>query len=281
MNFHGNSTYSHAYIIRGGSEPERFDYAQTLAQAIICSSTTAVEKPCMSCLQCEKALRHIHPDIITIDRNPDTRVIYVDQIRALTEDAFIMPNDAEKKVYIIQHASSMNVNAQNAILKLLEEPPPSANFILLAENPAELLPTVRSRCVERSTERFVERSTERFVERSAERFVGTQGAQTRDDVAAFYQALTGSPLKLAGFSFALEKLEKTEFIDFIDGAKALIASHLEDALRGKKSGLTPEYLMNVLRVLDSAKEYLEVNVSLGHIAGMICAELIRNEETND
>lgn len=261
----GNGTYSHAYIIRGGSESERVEYAEKLASAIVCTGNVNGKRPCLSCIHCEKSSRHVHPDIIAIDRNPDTRIIYVDQIRALREDAVIMPNEASTKVYVINHAGAMNVFAQNAILKLLEEPPDSANFILLTENPAELLPTIRSRC----------------VERSAERHDLTEIIQTRDDAAAFYQALTGNPLKLAGFTFLLEKFEKNEFIDFIDDAKAYIVSKLRDRHRGEKTALTSEYLMKVICVLAQAKEYVKYNVSLGHINGMICAELIRNEERND
>lgn len=274
MNLHGNGdtgssglsgkgAYSHAYIVRGGSDNDRMDYANKLAQAILCSGSG--NRPCMSCVHCDKSSRHIHPDIITIDRNPDSRAIYVDQIRALREDAVIMPNEAQTKVYIINYAGSMNVSAQNAILKLLEEPPDSANFILVADNPSELLPTVRSRC----------------VEVSADRQGKMEQAATRDDVTAFYQALTGSPLKLVELSFTLEKLERNEFKDFIDGAKVFITAKLKDSLEGNKGALTPEYLMKTIHVLDRAKEYLEYNVSLGHLCGMICAELIRNEERND
>lgn len=259
----GMCTYSHAYIIWGSSEADRIDYAEKLGQAIVCAG--AGQRPCLACPHCDKSSRHIHPDIMTIDRSPDTRVLYVDQIRALREDAVIMPNEASTKVYIINHAGSMNHSAQNAILKLLEEPPQSANFILLAENPAELLPTVRSRC----------------VELAADRKDANEPVQTRDDVIAFYTALTGSPLKLAEFTFGLEKLEKNEFIDFIDGAISFLVSKMKGCLSGHKSALPPEDMIKTVTVLDRAKEYLNYNVSLGHINGMICAELIRNEERND
>ncbi len=259
----GMSTYSHAYIIWGGSEADRTAFADNLAQAIICSGSG--QKPCMACAHCAKSSRHIHPDIIAIDRTPDTRAIYVDQIRALREDAVIMPNEAQTKVYIIGHAGSMNVSAQNAILKLLEEPPESSRFILITENPAELLPTVRSRC----------------VERAADSLDLKEPAQTRDDVIAFYAALTGSPLKLTEYSFVLEKQDRNEFIDFVDGAKAFLVLKMKDCLQEIEITLSPEYLMKAVTVLDRAKEYFENNVSLGHISGMICAELIRNEERYD
>jgi DNA polymerase III delta prime subunit len=96
-------------------------------------------------------LAGIHPDVITVERETDDkggkkREIYVGRIRALVSDAQVMPNEAGAKVYVIKDADCMNIPAQNAMLKLLEEPPKSAMFILCAENSENLLPTVRSRC---------------------------------------------------------------------------------------------------------------------------------------
>lgn len=251
-----NGVFSHAYIIWGGSERDRTELSEKLASAIVCGSSG--KRPCLSCAHCQKSLRHIHPDIISVDRNQENRLIQIDQIRALREDASVMPNEAEKKVYIIKHAEAINIPAQNAMLKLLEEPPGSASFILVAENPAALLPTVRSRCFEIPAD-------------------GQDAAPVSEEnaeVIAFYAALTGGPLRLTEFSFAAEKLEKNEFLDFINDAKAFMTARLRDSLCGGKSALTSEYLMKTIRVLDRAKEYFELNVGLGHIAGMICAELL-------
>ncbi len=252
-----NGRLSHAYIVWGGIEAERVDLAGMLAAVHVCDGSG--RKPCRMCTHCNKAFRHIHPDIITVARAPDARDIIVDQIRALREDAFIMPNEAAKKVYILSHADSMNSAAQNAILKLLEEPPESAAFILIADNPAALLPTVRSRC----------------VELSADRHEAAAPGPIRDDTAAFYQALADSPLKLAELMFPMEKADKRDFFEFIASAKALLVLKLKERLSGGAVPLTPETLMKAVGVLDRAEEYLDLNVSLGHITGMICAELIK------
>lgn len=248
--------FSHAYIVWGGSEAEQYDLAWKLAAAFVCADSG--KKPCLACPHCQKALRRIHPDIITVDKNPEAREIYVDQVRALRKDAVVMPNEASKKVYIIHHAGSMNVFAQNAILKLLEEPPESSAFILIAGHPAELLPTVRSRC----------------VELSADKREKTAPALWRDDTLAFYKALSDSPVKLAELSFVLEKLDKNAFADFIAGTKALLKTKMKDRLSGAGETLAPDFLLKAVAVLDRAEEYLDNNVSLGHITGMICAELI-------
>ncbi|SHI19903.1 DNA polymerase III, delta subunit [Sporobacter termitidis DSM 10068] len=253
--------YSHASIVWGGDEDARNDFAYRMARAIVCGA--AGTEPCGHCAHCDKSSRHSHPDIILIDRPEDARNIQVDQIRALKEDAIVMPNEASAKAYIIRHADAMNVQAQNAVLKLLEEPPESAKFILVAENHTALLPTVRSRCVELPCER------------------ADTARETDKTVAAFYEALAEGGLKMSAFCFVLEKLDKGGFIDFIGGACALLEEKLREAVRGGGS-LTPEYLMRAVGVLNRAKEYFDGNVGLVHIAGLICAELtVRNEENND
>ena len=122
----GSGSFSHASIVWGGIEADRNSFAYRMAQTMICSGTGM--KPCLYCAHCKKSSRMIHPDIIFIDRLGDARNILVDQIRALKEDAVIMPNEASVKVYILHHADSMNAQAQNAILKLLEEPPAKLAF---------------------------------------------------------------------------------------------------------------------------------------------------------
>jgi len=87
-----------------------------------------------------------HPDVFRAAPAPDKREISVDQIRALRADAYVRPNEGRRKVYVIDPADAMNPAAQNALLKVLEEGPAYAAFLLLADRPGLLLDTVRSRC---------------------------------------------------------------------------------------------------------------------------------------
>ena len=120
------SRMSHAYIISGtGDAP--LALALAVSQAMVCSS---VDKPCRSCTNCQKAQKSIHPDIIHIEKSADKREILVSQARSLRSDAYVIPNEADKKVYIIHDADTMNPSAQNALLKILEEPPAHLMFIL-------------------------------------------------------------------------------------------------------------------------------------------------------
>ena len=141
---------SHAYLISAPDMQAALAQVGELAAAAVC--TGGGKKPCHQCRACHKVAENIHPDVITIARLEDDkgrpkREIGVDQIRQLSADACVMPNEAARKVYIIREAETMNIPAQNAALKLLEEPPLGALFLLCTTNASQLLPTVRSRCV--------------------------------------------------------------------------------------------------------------------------------------
>ena len=133
---------SHFYLISGPKGSGKHTLARLLAAAILCRGE---EKPCMGCTACRKVMADTHPDFITVV-DPEHKDIPVDMVRKIREQMFIRPNEADKKIYMF--AQSMRVESQNALLKILEEPPQYGVFILLSENPERLLPTVRSRCTE-------------------------------------------------------------------------------------------------------------------------------------
>ena len=134
---------SHAYLITGGSPEGRTRLMGRMAAAYLCEGPNP---PCGVCRACRKAAAGTHPDIVRTTPAPDKQEITVDQIRALRADAYIRPNEGRRKVYLIDPADAMNPAAQNALLKVLEEGPAYAAFLLLAGEPGKLLDTVRSRC---------------------------------------------------------------------------------------------------------------------------------------
>ena len=135
---------SHCYLLCGPTGSGKRTLAAIMAAALQCTEHPV---PCMHCSQCRKVLGGNHPDVITVD-DPDKKTVTVDMIRQARSDAFIRPNEGKKKVYLIPRAQDMNEAAQNALLKVMEEPPPYGVFLLLADNAEKLLPTVRSRCAE-------------------------------------------------------------------------------------------------------------------------------------
>ncbi len=135
---------SHFYLISGPVGSGKRTLAKLLAAAILCKGE---QKPCGGCAACRKIGSGNHPDFITVD-DPEKKTVSVELIRDARADMYIRPNEADRKIYLFPRAQDMGIPGQNALLKVLEEPPPYGVFILLTDNPQKLLPTVRSRCTE-------------------------------------------------------------------------------------------------------------------------------------
>ena len=129
---------AHAYLITGR---DRAVLADTLAAALVC---TGDAPPCGACTACRKTAQGIHPDVMKLD--PEGEGLKAEAVRALRSDAYIRPNEAAHKVYILCHSELLNPTGQNILLKLIEEGPAYAAFLFLTPNPELLLPTIRSRC---------------------------------------------------------------------------------------------------------------------------------------
>ena len=136
---------SHAYLFSGEPGSGKKLLSSLFATLLECRKSS--ENPCFACESCRKAMNMNHPDIIYVQHEkPD--VITVDEIRSqVVSTVGIRPYESEYKVYIIDEAEKMNPQAQNALLKTIEEPPVYAVIMLLSSNPDALLETIRSRCV--------------------------------------------------------------------------------------------------------------------------------------
>ena len=133
---------SHFYLISGPKGSGKHTLAKLLAAAILCRGG---KKPCLSCGPCRKVMEGNHPDFITVE-DPEHKNVAVKIVRQFREDVFIRPNESDYKIYLFPQ--ELGLEGQNALLKILEEPPKYGVFLLLTDNPDKLLPTVRSRCTE-------------------------------------------------------------------------------------------------------------------------------------
>lgn len=133
---------SHFYLISGPEGSGKHTLARLLAAAILCGRS---DGPCGQCNACRKVMDGNHPDFITVT-DPEHKNIAVKIVRQIRDDVFIRPNEAEHKIYLF--GQDMGIEGQNALLKVLEEPPKYGVFLLLTDNPEKILPTVRSRCTE-------------------------------------------------------------------------------------------------------------------------------------
>jgi len=158
---------AHALLIHGPRGIGKLDFARALAQALLCERPTASNAACGQCTACAWFEAGAHPDYRQIEPEAESEDdddeegekparpakgkkpsiwITVAQIRALPELINITSHRGGPKVIVLHPAEALNVNAANALLKSLEEPPPGTHFILVSHRPHQLLPTIKSRC---------------------------------------------------------------------------------------------------------------------------------------
>lgn len=136
-------SFPHGVLIECQNEKDGEDFARFVANCLVCRGTT---KPCGMCSDCQKAQKNGHPDIFETDGiKGKSRNFTVDAVREIRDDAFVVPNESDCKVYILKNAHNMNDQAQNAILKILEEPPSYVFFIIVTTSRSTMLETVLSR----------------------------------------------------------------------------------------------------------------------------------------
>ena len=240
---------SHAWLLLGEDGKAREDLALYTAKALLCAGPG--EKPCGTCVHCRKVEKGIHPDLIRLERDPDRREIPVDKVRALRQEAWVAPNEAARKVFLIPEADAMNANAQNALLKVLEEPPASAAFLLLGKTAGAFLPTVRSRCL-----------TLRVTSEE-------DAAGASDGAAQLAEAfLRGDRLAWAAAAFPREKLDREKFDALME------ALYLAAGLRAKAGeGDVRRRALRLAELTARVREMRRVNVSPGHCLGWLGSQI--------
>lgn len=250
----------HACLISAPDMATAMADARRRAAAALCEAS--VKKPCGLCRHCRKAEAGIHPDIIVIgrlfdDKGKQKKQISVDQVRAMSADACMLPNEAARKVYIIEDAETMNPNAQNAALKLLEEPPLGAMFLLCTTNARQFLPTVRSRCAEFN---LGGKAQEKDGEESAL-------------AAAYIKAVAaGDEAALLRWCVQNESMDNAAAVEFTAQCRVLLTDML--CSRENDRGLEREDMMRLCTLMDKCGEYLRFNVGVKHIFGLLAVESI-------
>ena len=243
-------TLSHAYLITGGSGESRAAYARRLAAAYLCEGE---HPPCGKCRHCRKLAVGAHPDLIEVGLPADKREIGVEQARTIRADAYVMPNEAARKVFLIDPADALNPAAQNALLKVLEEGPAYAAFLLTAEQPGKLLDTIRSRCEQINLPPEEERPDPALLARA-------------EELAELL--LTGDELTTAEYLVGMEQ-EKLK-----SGDLAALLSLTEDRVSARLA-FCPRRGVQVLRALKTCRDNSVYNPGPGHTLGWLTAELFR------
>ena len=181
---------SHAYILDGPDMSGKKMIADAFSMTLECEKKGT--EPCMECHSCKQALGKNQPDIIYLQHEkPNT--ISVDDIRSqINNDIGVKPYSSPYKVYIVDEAEKMNVQAQNALLKTIEEPPAYAVILLLTNNAEIFLPTILSRCVRLSLKAVPDEKIKAYLMKNYE--VPDYKA---DVCVAFAQGNVGKAIELA------------------------------------------------------------------------------------
>jgi DNA polymerase-3 subunit delta' len=296
----GRGKISHFYLISGPEGAGKKTLGTLLSAAILCKSS---EKPCLSCPACRKVMGNAHPDVITID-DPEKKTVPVDLIRKARADVYIRPNEGSHKIYVIPRAQDLNLSGQNALLKVLEEPPEYGVFLLLTDNPQKLLPTVRSRCTELALSALPSKLLEqelrsKYPQAEAERIKGAaarsggflgqalalmeQGEHLSEHTKSFLESYAAADsLGLTRTLVPMEKLKRDQLIQEL----TLWLQVLENAL-ASRSGMTADLpmagkiagmrsgkqLLSHIKTLQKCIQYAQGNVSVAAICGYLQWEL--------
>lgn len=241
----------HAIILEGANEVTRMTFAKTLAKALVCKESTNSVKPCGKCADCVKASSMSHVDIKIVEGTNKSKTVSVEDIRKVRSDAYVVPNEAERKVYIITGAHKMNETAMNAFLKVLEEPPSYVNFILECEDKAMLLQTVKSRCVSfRMGELTDDSATAKKLEKAYENARLIAEAISLDSEIELMKVLGAFEKDKEALKFALEEviLILRDGLSLKSGAEKCLSNNRETAYR-ISSGMTSEKIMRAMEVV--------------------------------
>ncbi len=135
---------AHAFLLFGPEGSGRHTLVREIASALNCERRSE-KLPCHNCSACRRIAADQFPDLSYLCRAEDKATIGVDQVRAMREDMFLSPTESDAKIYVIEHAESLTVQAQNALLKVLEEPPGRVRVFLLTDSLSPILTTIKSR----------------------------------------------------------------------------------------------------------------------------------------
>lgn len=219
-----------------------------LSRRYVCTQGNP-DQACGSCVNCHKVDQWIHPDVIQAGWGDKPAT--VEQVRTLRSDAYILPNEAKRKVYLIDQADQMHHGGLNALLKLLEEGPSYGAFLLLCQQEALLLPTIRSRC--------------EHIRLTGEAI--SDPKQVEQATSLLSLAIHGDELAWTEYCIGLEKLSRDDW-------SGLLEECLRQLLHLPQPDLSQSLLVSMADLLQEICASLTFNLGSGHVAGWLAAGMM-------
>ena len=253
------NTLGSAFLLSGPGD--RTGAARFLAAALECREADA---PCGHCGACRKVMENIHPDVITVE-DPEHKMIAVDVLRRVRSDAYILPNEGRRKVYLFPDCGRLDAKSQNVLLKVVEEGPEHAAFVFCAENREAVLPTIRSRCVELrlTCEEEEPEETDSHVHTLCSLFFAGDSL-----------GLTSCLTRLEGEKVTREQLQTILTQAWEQVSQAVLAASGCGGVP-VNTRLTRRQLMAAGDIFRKYAGQLRFNLGVGHVTGALAVELTR------
>lgn len=311
-----DSRIGHAYLFEGPEGVGKLSLARAFAQMIVCENPEELDA-CGVCPNCSRADSQNHPDVTIVtnqlyDASKKSSDILVDTIRNMKSDVYIKPFLGSRKIYIIPKADTMNLSAQNSLLKVLEEPPEYCTIVLLAENREAFLPTILSRVsvfkffplAEDDVEQYLTQNfegtdadqikllakmSEGSIKKARELFENPESRQLREELFECVFAILGGNRKtIYDFSLFL-KQNKDEFEFLMNVLQSIFcdALHIEQTqnaenisnidkkakLQKFSASVGTKNILKILEAILKAVDYFSKNIGIGSISQCLGLEL--------
>ncbi len=281
----------HSFIIEGEEGVGRHTLSAIIAAAAVCENTNI---PCGVCRPCELASKLNHPDISVYA--PTKSRFSVETVREIRREAYIMPIELRRRIFVLENADLMTAEAANALLKVLEEPPGSVMFMLLVKSAAALPVTIRSRCVILSltepefdeafaflSERYSELPDEDVTNalRVSQNNIGRAGMILKGEEggAALASAQMCVEYLVNPNSFGLMKLfaeyEKNQHqvLGLLNELRILLVQKLKDVCQGACVDFSQKELLEMIDIIDSSLSELNSNCNTSLVLTLLALRL--------
>lgn len=296
----------HAFLLEGEKGLGKKTLAKIISQAAVCANLND-EIPCDTCLGCKKVQKEIHPDVIYPEKTGVLQSYSIETIRKIRADAYILPNEAENKVYVLTDIDNMGSPAQNAFLKVLEEPPKNVIFILTCKSCSNIIPTVRSRVLKYTlkpvskkefSEYFSSKIYDNYnledfwefskgniglaidfatnselcksVEIAKKIIINLCLEKEFDMLTVIKQSSEDKKLFLFMLNFLNEKLKEALLL-----IKTVCFEESSDSAKMLSEKFSAEQILYLLEVLFETKKHVEKNVNMTILSAFLCSNLFK------
>lgn len=261
--------FPHAILIECADEEAGASAARFASKMLVCENKDMA--PCGVCSACKKAQAGSHPDIAEYSGGNAPRSFKVDWVREAIRSAYVMPNEADSKVFVFLKTQTMSDSAQNAVLKVLEEPPSYVKFILVCNSKTNMLETILSRCVVFSLDSDAQTDLPEKTQTAVRSMVN--GITAPEEYTLIKEAGTFEKDKDLLREVISELINVFRDAAFIKGGGRASLSRVPDASEKAAASLTMPSILKVMDVLYEVESAMARNINYNLLLTAMCSRL--------